>query len=301
MLRVTLPTQTGTYKILLAAYILICFFGSIHKGWTQSALHPDTKVKLQTRVHLSLGKTTLAKALEVLSKQTGLTIEASPGLSERVLLVEMNDITASNALNALAICNEWNWSETTPGNIRLRRSLPRNPTTLEEVQKFVVAALPKDVRDFVCIGKSVAEIKNYTIPIDPQLANTPFAKPPVNRSLSMFSQGKIFAVDSALAREISALLKPKPTDGAYYAYKTLTPEIQEKLLLYALLYTLKETRSGLLYNEFAPFQKDPNKVTVELKGSSLDVGSHTIQGTSDVFQSFGMDIGNLLKDSASKQ
>lgn len=277
--------QTGSCKTLLIVYILVCFFGSIHKGWTQSALHPETKVKLQARVHLSLGKTTVAKALEVLSKQTGLTIEASTGLSERVLVVEMNDITASNALNALSACNEWVWSETTPGNIRLRRSLPRNPTTLDEVQKFVVAALPKDVRDFVCIGKSVADLKNYTIPLlDPQLANTPFAKPPVQGSLYMFSQGKIFAVDSALAREISALLKPKPTEGAYYAYKTLTPEIQEKLLLYALIYTLKETQSGLLYNEFAPFQKDPNKVTVELKGSALDVGSHTIQGNSDVFQ-----------------
>ena len=261
----------------------------------QTALRADTLTKIALKVHLSLGSTTLAAACKTLSAQTGLTIEPIAYLQERTLLLEIDGLSARATLDALAEANEWNWHETTPGHILISRVLPRYPQNLPQISKYVVAAIPKDIRDFIYLGKTPEELKRAVLPQDmARPADFPFQKPSLTpESADDGCKSKLMELTYRAAVKFAGLLEPKPKVGAFFAYKQMKPEAQKQLLIYMVFATLRDTSRSLLENEFSPYQLDMTKATMELGGNMLSIGQHTIEGKTDSYSSFGAQAPHL--------
>ena len=102
------------YDVMFRIF-LVCTFSALFgiasciSGSAQSSLRPATQSLLTKKVHLSLGSTTLPTLLKALSTQTGLIIEAAAYLQERLLVLEIDDISARVILDELAEANDWKW------------------------------------------------------------------------------------------------------------------------------------------------------------------------------------------------
>ena len=75
----------------------------------QSVESDSVTEKLSRRIHLELGKTTLAEVAAALSEQTGLKIEPADYLNDRIMVVRIQGVSARSALNALSELNDWRW------------------------------------------------------------------------------------------------------------------------------------------------------------------------------------------------
>ena len=67
---------------------------------------PATASKMAVKVKLQVGEISVDAFTEALSKQTGLTITATPSLRERKIIVQITDALASDLLTAVADMNE---------------------------------------------------------------------------------------------------------------------------------------------------------------------------------------------------
>jgi hypothetical protein len=120
---------------------------------TTPASEDRTEAQLITRVHLSLGATTAAEAVAVLSRQTGLTITVADYLKQRKMTVLLDNVSATAALNALCELNDWIWYKTEPNHILLSRSKLRMAAQSASIPRLVKAALPADLRAFLDIAR----------------------------------------------------------------------------------------------------------------------------------------------------
>ena len=287
------------YDVMFRIF-LVCTFSALFgiasciSGSAQSSLRPATQSLLTKKVHLSLGSTTLPTLLKALSTQTGLIIEAAAYLQERLLVLEIDDISARVILDELAEANDWKWRETTAGHILLSRTLPRYPQNLPEIHKYVVSALPKDIRDFMYLGKTAEELKHVVLPTNSAIpVDSAIHQKLMPESASGGSRQKLLELKYRAAEAFTRLLEPKTEIGKLYPYTQLQPEAQEQLLLYMMFYTLQESSSDLLYNSFTPYQLDMAKAVIEFKGNLMTIGSHNIVGNDNYFYSFGAQVPHL--------
>ena len=124
----------------------------------------EPATKLAAPVHLLLGDVSVAQFTSALSEQTGLTISAAPYLRDRRILVQMDDVSAQNALNALAEMNDWTWRETQPGEIGLFRRALKLPREPGYIPRFVQTAIPADLREYMRVLRPSDKLHNDDTP-----------------------------------------------------------------------------------------------------------------------------------------
>jgi hypothetical protein len=232
---------------------------------------PGTEeARLNTKVRLSPGETTLAEVMEALSRQTGLQIEASDSLRERRLIVLMEGLTARGALDTLAQLNNWTWRRTGPGHYLLTRLTIRRPQRLADVPFTMQAALPKDFRTY--------------------LGLTNWRKMPPGERAFAALQGAYGPACSQARQELVEALAPVLLHEAEIPYSRLTRRQQENLLFFLFFSGFRRT-SELLYDCPGPHRIEPSQATLELQqGKVLMVEMYTVPGDPGSGIGFGQNV-----------
>jgi len=93
---------------------------------------PDYTPKLTQTVHLTLGKTTLAEALQRFQTKQTIQIDAAEYLKDRILFVQMDGLTGRTALNALTALNDLKWSAIGPNHLVVDRPTSGRPESIRK-------------------------------------------------------------------------------------------------------------------------------------------------------------------------
>jgi hypothetical protein len=226
-------------SLLPLAGLLVC---------PQESRQTADDAKLNTKVHLSLGSTTLLRVMDELSKQTGLKIEASDYLLERKLIVAMEGLTSREALDSLAELNDWTWYRTESGHYLLARPTFRRPSSLRDVPRAMQAALPRDFRVFL---GGMADWRKMT---------------PDERAMAALSKPHLRALNQTKEAFVEELA-PSLLQQDVKPYSTLSGRQQESLLFSVVFDRFGDT-SELLY-DFGLHQIEPALVTLELQQGKI--------------------------------
>jgi len=260
-----IPTIVRTLLCFcLAASAALPLFGQdSHPAFTDK---DPTRTNLSKMVHLNLGATTVSAILAALSAQTGLTVKAADYLRERTLIVRMDNLSASSALDALNELNDWTWYRTNPNQILITRRRLRLDVAAASVPRMLHAAIPRDVRTFLNIPTPSEDMSNYVNPLTISGPHIPGG-----------NQQKIY---KALAIDKSAMLTsltPQLLTGEPIPYTKLDAK-QRKQLLGSLVYDiLWQTDDRLLHTDALPHVADINSAVLALHGATtLFVGSENI-------------------------
>jgi hypothetical protein len=194
----------------------------------QPALAADEK-RLETPVRLNMGATTLNRIMAQLSAQTGLTIQAADYLRERRLTVQMEGLTAREALDALAELHDWTWSRVEPGRYLLKRRVIRRPGLLEDIPRMMQIGLPRDLRAWLRLPALPKDDPSETTSLPHHASLISIARDQKNRLL--------FGMEP--------LLRKRET----IAVSELQPEPHTRLLIWLLLQNYGSLQ-GLLHDDF---------------------------------------------------
>ncbi|HZO90746.1 MAG TPA: hypothetical protein VFB38_20625 [Chthonomonadaceae bacterium] len=237
------------------------------------------EAKLAIRVHLRLGPTTLEKVAAALSQQTGLAINAASYLREHKLIVQMDNLPAQDALDALAALNEWIWYKTEPGHYLITRPRVRLPREIAEIPPALYKAMPIEMRRYAGFGVSVEELSPIA---DPQMRQELEALKQQGTYELMAPQASVGAkMDSLRLKQQNLLvevLKPDPFDGKITPYSRLTPEQKQALLIFfvsnALESAIAQPRSLAFSGRLLPFQRDIRKADIVMTAENcLQIGT----------------------------
>jgi hypothetical protein len=245
---------------------------------------PDYAPKLAQAVRLTLGKTTLAEALEALSKQTGIQIDAAEYLKDRVVIVQMDGITGRTALNALTALNDLKWSAIGPNHLVVDRPASGRPESITQVPDLIAKALPKDIRDCLLVG--IPHNKGWEFAeVDAFKRKSDFEYPQFVSSRTgdlVQEQQKLFLAS------LPAVLTP----GTKIPFKTLTPTQQSELLSILFFREISRLSFSLMHDNLAPYQKDVMQVSLHLHPSDniLEIGTVMHEGNTDIYRFFGAPI-----------
>ena len=223
----------------------------------------EAQTRLQSPVHLRLGCVSLPQLTDALSAQTGLRVDAADYLRARNLVVQLDGVSASAALNALAELNDWAWRDKGGGQILITRRLPVLRQEPETVPIRSRAALPKDIRAFCRIGAAYDPP-----PADPR-ADSPDASVPIIYRPKTLTD--------SLREKIVNGLKPDILSGSEILWTRLTPAQQQDMTAILLFDTLHLTISSLR-GEPLPFVADPTRAFVEMQGNTLLIMSRPAPG-----------------------
>jgi hypothetical protein len=191
---------------------------------------PDTDdARLDAPVTLTLGETTLGRVMTQLSSQTGLTLQAADYLRQRRLIVQMEGLTAREALDALAELHDWTWSRVEPGRYLLKRKVARRPGRLEDIPIAMQTGLPRDLRTWL------------------HLPALPKDDPSEITSIPRY--GPIMSIARNQTNQLLAELEPLLRKRETIAVSELQSEHHTRLLLWLLLQNYSSLQ-GLLHNEF---------------------------------------------------
>jgi hypothetical protein len=259
--------------ITLLALLVVGTAG--RRGAAQSVESDVVADKLSTKVHLRLGKTTLAKVTAALSEQTGLTIEPADYLLERVMVVQMEDVSARSVLNALSELNDWRWKETPDHTITIARHLLRLAPVPASISRMVQSAIPKDTRAFLSVPTPSENLSVYINPLLPD-GN--------RRTNNVVSRVQGFAGD-ALAGLLTQL-PPNTGKGAPIPFDKLSEGQQHDLIAHIAFFTFGFLGDELL-SEFRSFVYDPESAFLDLQGTRFWIGLHPTPGS---FAGFGWEI-----------
>lgn len=275
----------NTYRLLRnflpsVAFLIVAMLAS--SASAQSAGLDTINAKMETRVALRLGKTTLANVVAALSEQTGLKIGAESYLLDRELIVQMNDISLSMALESLAELNEWRVIRTPPDRIFLtRQAIPLTQTTADLTPAFR-ASLPVDIRHYLGVDidtllflpEKTADYVNFLKKQKPTF------------DISTIVQSNLRHRYDALAAKQRSLLFASFGDPIFQGKKIpvseVTPEQQNMLITDILLETFHAiaTNDGginILYGTYHPYQLDSSHIEIHYRGGSL----HALSPTGD--------------------
>jgi hypothetical protein len=268
-------------------------------GWAQSKPPGDTKATspLETRIQLRSGACTLGDVVRSLSQQTGLNIETEPYLRARRLVVQMDNVTARQALDILCDLNDWKWYDTEPGRYIVTRPKLRPAQELLGIAANVRRALPHDMRRYLGFEVPQSEMARGSgedfeameRERDSSASNYPAAERVFRKSLFLSD----FKVRFARQKEhlLYEGLRDKLQGEKTIPYAQWTPE-QRELILTALTYEalleMVYQSSGAFWGHLLPYQRDPARITISLsKEGTLYVGSYWNDGTSDGYTAFG--------------
>jgi hypothetical protein len=146
-------------KYIATLAVLLSMCAGAGRAQVQSLEKDETDARLKMHVHLSLGKTTVARATAALSTQTGLTVTAADFLQKRTLIVQLDNVSAGAALAALAELNDWTWYETQPNHILLTRRKLRLPPEPDNITPLMQATMPADLREYIGIARPVEDVR----------------------------------------------------------------------------------------------------------------------------------------------
>jgi hypothetical protein len=278
--------NTKNCLLLIACLGASCLLFSLTvlPGRAQEHLVPEYAPKLDQTIHLTLGKTTLSAALAALSQQTGIRIDAAESLKERDLVVQMEGLTGRTALNALTALNDLKWREIGPNHLLVDRPTPKRPEKITEVPGQFVAALPKDVRDFLLIGMPSDKAWEFAEPnAFPKRKDFEFSQFLDSRASGLYREQN---------RLLEAALPAKLTMGTKIPFRTMTAAQQSELLTMLFLDAITHMSASLLRDNLAPFQKDVMQASLHLHKSDgiLEIGTVTQEGDTASYRFFGAPI-----------
>lgn len=227
----------------------------------QSVESDAVKEKLSTKVHLRLGKTTLARVAAALSEQTGLKFEPAYYLADRDMIAQMDGVSARAVLNALAELNDWKWREMPDHAISIARHLLRPPQVPVAIPRIIQSAMPKDTRAFLTIATPSEDLAVYANPL---LADWSAASSK-QRKAAVFmrdTQGDLFGS-----------LPPDSVKGDPIPFDKLSDPQQRNLaaqFAFQLIFSLDQ----YLLSDFRPFVYDPAAARLEIFQNRFRIGNH---------------------------
>ena len=243
----------------------------------QTVDYKETAALLQTKVHLKLGETTLAKTLAEISKQAGLHIQASEYLLDRELLVELDNMSAQAVLDTLAEGNDWIWYEGRQGQIFMARPKFNKTQELLNVTPAFRAIVPKDLRRFVRLDLSDAELRKAFRQLQPEsdlVKKTAVldSVPPLIWLLPRMLDASVKEQES----QIISWVTDEVRTGKKIPCAKLTSEQQNTLLAYFVLKAMDTVFSpmgpGNLIRGLDPAGVDENQMRVMYTQGSIFIG-----------------------------
>jgi hypothetical protein len=266
---------------------------------SQTNVDDKTAQRLQTQVHLNLGRTTVQTVIAALSTQTGLPINAEEYLQPRKLIVQLDGITAQGALDTLVELNDWRWFRKEDGQIWLTRHRAVVPQTLVELPAALRANLPKDYRAFFGIGMATKDLPERIFiaqdgtqqrqpnlfPVLPQQERSERGNLVVTR-LNNLSRLK--------SQQMFAMFQPLLAEGKTLSWTTLTlqeqADIHDTVLLGCLCSLCRSLYVELLDSGLTPYEADMDGAELQLEqGNGFMIG-HALNGS---YMGFGVAIPGL--------
>ena len=127
-------------KCNLSFIMLVCtifaFVALSTRTDSQTEISKLNSARLQKKVHLDLGMTTIETLTKELSTQTGCVIKAQSYLFDHNLCIEIEGVSASKVLTMVSDMNRWRWVEDDKGEIVLSHRkiiTPENPSQFAKV------------------------------------------------------------------------------------------------------------------------------------------------------------------------
>jgi hypothetical protein len=223
----------------------------------------DIAAKLNMPVQLELGAAKLPQILRILSDKTGVPIECEPNLADRVVVAQMKDVSARDALDSLAELHEWTWRTTDNGHVVVGRKLlpARIRQSAPAVPAFIQAAIPADIRRFIGAGTTLNVLDKPAVYQDDTQARS-------DRNVRVMPK-----TQQAIARLIASL-DAKALTHAPLKWEQMTSEQQQGLVSMSVLKALNRTDYGLLYGDHYRFMFDLRNVVMILRnnGTTLITG-----------------------------
>lgn len=254
--------------------------GAQNKSASQPVLSASqAQAKMNTRVHLMLGSTTLAQVTAAMCQQTSLEISGSDYLRERKLVVMLDDVRLADALDALAEANDWAWRLDSQGEVVIARRVSRLNQTPASIPGLLRAAMPRDWRVFLGLPPSESNPASATLSIDSS------------------THQDLFTVYGNSLNWLRATLEPETLLKTPFTYKNMTPAQQERLRLIMVSQALWKTGRNLLYNPLMPHLVDPGMAIIRFKsfkqGDMFVAGSKVKINGQDAEETFGANLGDL--------
>lgn len=241
---------------------------SVQNASLSTALTASTDTKLATSVRLSLGEVSVEVFTQALSKQTGLMITASPPLRERTVFARLENIRASDALDAIAELHDWTWREAEPGQILLTRrtlKLPQEPTFMP---RLIQNAIPADLREYLHIPRPTDKLHEGLA-----TAQDVKAKNLQEWREQMAVQQRVETLPLQVLHDFRATMSVDSLVKTNLLYSKLTGE-QKKLLLSCYIYDAIGGLGQILRGSLPLMYQDPGSCVIH-----FDEKSSNFQGT----------------------
>jgi len=222
--------------------------------------------KLSTPVKLAPGRTTLSALALQLSEKCGVPVEPAEYLQERVMVVQLNTMSARSALDAICELNDWMWKETPEKHVLISRKASKLPASPAYIFRRIHVILPRDVRDYLGVEPRSEDPGQYINPLaefDPEKA----ARRNEQRT-------KLWRLFKNTQSQLNDSLPQSVLDGEPLAYKKMS-QIQRDNLMVQICFPIFDLflRQGKTFTQgdFATYVYDPRTAVVTLKGNELDV------------------------------
>ncbi len=268
----------NTRQPLFLISVTVCCFGMplcvcAQKTVAQSADFTSgptasTEAKLALSVRLSLGEVSVEAFTQALSRQTGLTITASAPLRERTLIVRMENIRASAALDAIAELHDWTWREAEPGQILLARRILKVPQQPEYMPRLIQNALPADLRAYLHIPRPTDKLHEA-----PKAVSNVKAKNVGEWLEQTAVQQRLDTIPLQVMRDFRTTVSVDALVKNNLPYAKLTDE-QKKLLLSCYIYDGITSLDSIIRGSLPLMCQDPGGCVIH-----FDEKSSNFQGT----------------------
>jgi len=238
-------------------------------GWAQVVTSETVIEKLQTPVHLYLGKTDLGSVAMRLSEQCGITIEPSDYLKDREMVVQLDGITARAALEALSEMNDWTWKETPEKHILIARQASRLPATPAYVFRRIHAAMPRDLREFLGVIPRSETPVTYINPFE-------IEADPLQTQRMKESRDRLWRLLQDTQTDLYGSLPQSVILGTPYAFAKMSNRQKNDLMaqiLFRVFDELLAKRSEFMVGDLLPYAHDPSLAVLSLTGNEFKVNT----------------------------
>jgi hypothetical protein len=257
-----------TFCFLIMAMMVVC------TGVSRAQKTP-LSTQLATQVRLSLGETRLSVFAQELSRQSGVKIYVAEEIQRRPLIVEIDQLSVRETLDAVAALNEWKWYVDLEQNIRIEQPRNRLPQNVAELSTSLAHALPADLRRFAGIGSSLEQltpIQNQEVLAGMErLKGMPAYE--TNMVSTSFHQKKI-PVRERIHQQLKRHVKKETFQGQAVLCHRLPAEDQNLLAFILLLEALVPSVSAdsyFFHGKLMPFLTDPRLVTIRGNAENLHI------------------------------
>jgi hypothetical protein len=258
----------------------------------------DTYARLAVPVHLQLGRTTLQQVAAELTRQTGIKVEVAPCLQARILIVQMDHLSAAAVLDTLAELNDREWYRADTHAVLLTRHAANPSQTLPGLATAMQTILPKDYRRYFGDGLTLDDVA-------PTRAHGHFdtirqwphwdekARKMLNeQALEERLRDRMLALANKQSEQLFASLQPDILDGRKVYPAQLTPQQQALLQTILMLDALHPLFSGPMVHwmrgHLVGYERDLANVQISLNdGNGLKIDSSASDGN------FGVAIPGL--------